>query len=115
MTIRHMNPGPRMSQATIHAGVVYLSGQIAAPGEDVAVQTRAVLNAIDTLLQEAGSDRAHLLQATIWLSDMADFPVMNEIWEKWLTDVKAPARATGEVKLASPDYKIEILVTAALR
>ncbi|WP_327753080.1 RidA family protein (plasmid) [Sphingobium sp. SJ10-10] len=99
----------------MHAGVVYLSGQIAAPGEDVAVQTRAVLNAIDTLLQEAGSDRAHLLQATIWLSDMADFPVMNEIWEKWLTDVKAPARATGEVKLASPDYKIEILVTAALR
>nr|AJW29311.1 endoribonuclease L-PSP family protein [Sphingomonas sp. NS2] len=74
-----------------------------------------MLNAIDTLLQEAGSDRAHLLQATIWLSDMADFPVMNEIWEKWLTDVKAPARATGEVKLASPDYKIEILVTAALR
>ena len=46
---------------------VYLSGQIAAPGEDVAVQTEAVLNAIDTLLQEAGSDRAHLLQATIWL------------------------------------------------
>lgn len=115
MTIRHMNPGPRMSQATIHAGVVYLSGQIAGPGEDVAVQTEAVLKAIDTLLQEAGSDRAHLLQATIWLSDMADFPVMNEIWEKWLTDVQAPARATGEVKLASPDYKIEILVTAALR
>tara|TARA_R110000782_G_scaffold29959_5_gene74446 strand:- start:27623 stop:27871 length:249 start_codon:yes stop_codon:yes gene_type:complete len=82
MTIRHMNPGPRMSQVTIHAGVVYLSGQIAAPGEDVAVQTKAVLNAIDTLLQDAGSDRAHLLQATIWLSDMADFPVMNEIWEK---------------------------------
>lgn len=115
MTIRYLNSGPRMSQATIHAGIVYLAGQVGAPGADIATQTRAVLAAIDSLLQEAGSDRAHILQATIWLADMADFSAMNEIWEEWLENVSTPARATGEVKLAGPEYKIEIIVTAAQR
>ena len=115
MTIQYLNSSPRMSQATIHGGIVYLSGQIGAPGKDIATQTRTVLKAIDSLLEEAGSDRGHLLQATIWLADMADFPLMNEIWDEWLKDVPAPARATGEVKLASSEYKIEILVTAVQR
>ena len=115
MTISYLSTNPRMSQATIHAGVVYLSGQIGAPGKDIAAQTRAVLTAIDSLLEEAGSDRGHLLQATIGLADMTDFSSMNEIWEEWLKDVTAPTRATGEVKLAGPEYKIEIIVTAVQR
>lgn len=114
MSITYLKTGPRMSQAVIHGGIVYLSGQIGAPGTDIATQTRTVLAAIDALLAEAGTDRAHLLQATIWLADMADFAAMNDVWDDWLKHVKAPTRATGEVKLASPDYKIEIIVTAAL-
>lgn len=114
MTIKRIESGARMSQAAIHGGIVYLAGQIGAPGEDATTQTRAVLQSIDRLLAEAGTDRAHLLQATIWLADMADFAAMNAVWEEWIAGANAPARATGEVRLATPEYKVEIIVTAAI-
>ena len=113
MSIQRLHSGPRMSQAVIHGGIVYLAGQVAL-GHDVPAQTRAVLAQIDSLLAEAGTDRSRILQATIWLADMADFAAMNVEWEKWIGGVHAPARATGEVRLATPDYKVEIIVTAAL-
>lgn len=114
MTIKRIESGARMSQAVVHGGLVYLAGQVGAPGEDVATQTRQVLASIDRLLAEAGTDRSNLLQATIWLADMADFGTMNTVWEEWIGGVNAPTRATGEVKLATPDYKVEVIVTAAL-
>lgn len=114
MTIKRIEPGARMSQAVVHGRTVYLAGQIGAAGEDVATQTRAVLQSIDRLLAQAGTDRAHLLQATIWLADMADFADMNTVWEEWIGGVNPPTRATGEVRLATPDYRVEIIVTAAL-
>ena len=114
MTIQRLHSGPRMSQAVIHGGLVHLAGQIGAPGEDATAQTRAVLASIDTLLAEAGTDKSHLLTATIWLADMDDFGAMNAVWEEWLGGANAPTRATGEVRLATPDYKVEVIVTAAL-
>ncbi len=114
MTIERLQSGRRMSQAVIHNDLVYLAGQVGAPGEDARTQTRAILASIDTLLTEAGTDRSRLLQATIWLADMTDFGAMNEIWEEWIGGANAPTRATGEVRLATPDYKVEIIVTAAL-
>lgn len=114
MTIQRYHSGVRMSQAVVHRGTVYIAGQIGAPGENVRRQTEAVLESIDRLLGEVGTDRSRLLQATIWLADMADFSVMNEVWERWIGGHDAPARATGEVRLATPEYKVEIIVTAAL-
>lgn len=114
MTIQRLHSGPRMSQAVIHGGIVHLAGQIGAPGEDAAAQTRAVLDSIDSLLAEAGTDKSRLLTATIWLADMADFGAMNAVWEDWIGGANAPTRATGEVRLATPDYKVEVIVTAAL-
>lgn len=114
MTITRLHSGPRMSQAVIHNGLVYLAGQIGAPGEDATAQTKAVLASIDALLAEAGTDKSRILQATIWLADMGDFAPMNAVWEAWLGGANAPTRATGEVALATPDYKVEIIVTAAL-
>lgn len=114
MTIERLQPGPRMSQAVKHGGLVYLAGQVGAPGEDVASQTSAVLDNIDALLAEAGTDKSRILTATIWLADMADFAAMNEVWDRWVDSAHAPARATGEAKLATPDYRVEIIVTAAL-
>lgn len=113
MSIERRQSGPRMSQAVIHGGAVYLAGQVA-PGEDVTAQTQAVLASIDTLLAEARTDRSRILQATIWLADMADFAAMNAVWEGWIGGANAPARATGEVRLADPQYKVEIIVIAAL-
>lgn len=113
MSIERLHSGPRMSQAVIHGGIVYLAGQVGAPGEDATAQTRAILASIDELLAEASTDRSHLLTAMIWLADMADFAAMNVVWEEWIGGANAPTRATGEVRLATPDYRVEIIVTAA--
>ncbi|AJR25908.1 MULTISPECIES: RidA family protein [Sphingobium] len=113
MTITRIDRGPRMSEAVIHGDTIYLAGQIGAPGESVTAQTRAVLAEIDALLERTGSSRNHMLRAQIWLADMNDFAEMNAVWDAWIADAEAPARATGEAKLASPDYKVEIIVTAA--
>ena len=113
MTIRRIEPGKRMSQAVVHGNVAYLAGQVGAPGASVADQTRAVLAQVDRLLAEAGSDKSRLLAATIWLADIADFAEMNSVWDGWIDPANPPARATGESKLAAPEYKVEIIVTAA--
>ena len=114
MTVRRIEPGRRMSQAVVHGGLVYLGGQVGAPDESVAVQTTAVLEQIDRLLAEAGSDKSRILSATIWLADMGDFVEMNSVWDSWVDRDNPPARATGEARLAAPGYKVEIIVVAAL-
>lgn len=113
MTITRIDQGARMSEAVIHGDTIYLAGQIGAPGESVTRQTQAVLAEIDALLERAGSSKNHMLMAQIWLADMADFAEMNAVWDAWIADAAAPARATGEAKLASPDYRVEIIITAA--
>ena len=113
MSITRIDRGPRMSQAVVHGDTVYLAGQVGSPGESVTAQTRTVLAQVDKLLTRTGSSKNHLLSATIWLADMADFAEMNAVWDAWIADVEAPARDTGEAKLATPDYKVEIIITAA--
>lgn len=112
MTIQRIQPGARYSEAVIHGDTIYLAGQV---GEGVTIgeQTRSALGYIDELLAECGSDKSKLLMVTIWLADMADYDGMNTVWDAWIGGENAPARATGESKLASPDYKVEIIVTAA--
>lgn len=102
----------RASRIVKHNGVVYFSGQVC-EGDSVAEQTQGCLDKIDALLTEAGSSREQMLQATIWLADIADFAELNEVWNSWVPDGHAPARACGEAKLARPILKVEIIVTAA--
>lgn len=111
--ITRIQPDARMSQAVIHGDTLYLAGQVGEPGEDVAAQTRTALAEIDALLAEAGSDRTKILSATIWLADIADFEAMNAVWDAWVDPAHPPARATSEAKLATPDYRVEIIVVAA--
>ncbi len=113
MTITRFETGARMSQAVVHNGVVYLAGQVGEPGADVATQTKQVLASIDRLLALAGSDKTKILSAQIWMADMADFQKMNAVWDAWVAPGHAPARATGESRLAGPEYLVEIIVTAA--
>lgn len=103
----------RMSQIVTHNGTIYLAGQVGTPGASVAQQTQDCLDNIDKLLAEAGSDKSRLLQAVIWLADMADFEEMNGVWDAWVPEGKAPARACGEAKLARPDFTVEIIIIAA--
>jgi enamine deaminase RidA (YjgF/YER057c/UK114 family) len=107
-----MHTGTRMSKIVKHNGVAYLCGQVGA-GESVAEQTRDCLERVETLLKDAGSSRKQMLQAVIWLADMNDFADMNAVWDAWVPEGHAPARACGEAKLARPELKVEIIVTAA--
>ena len=103
-----------MSQAVVHGDTVYLAGQVADdPSADVAGQTRQILAKIDALLAEAGSDKTRILSANIWLADISTFGEMNQVWDAWVPQGHAPARATVEAKLAAPQYRVEIGVIAA--
>jgi enamine deaminase RidA (YjgF/YER057c/UK114 family) len=111
--IERIDAGPRMSEACIHGGLVYLAGQIPeTPGADIETQTREVLAAIDDLLAQAGSDKTRILRAQVYLADVADFAGMNRAWDAWVVPGQAPARATVEARLANPAWKVEIVVTA---
>lgn len=114
--IKRLKIGPRMSQAVVHGNTVYLAGQVAvdAAGTPVAEQTRNVLDRIDALLKEAGTDRTKLISATIWLADIGSFAEMNSVWDSWVSPGNTPARACVEAKLASPDYTVEIGIVAAI-
>jgi len=113
VSIKRLQAGPRMSQAVVHDGTVYLAGQVA-DGEDVQAQTRGILARIDELLAEAGSDKSKILSATIWLVDISTWSQMNEVWDAWVDPANTPARAAIEAKLAVPKYLVEIGIVAAV-
>ena len=115
MSIQRFDVGPRMSQCVVHGNTVYTAGQVAqgARGGSVAEQTRDILATIDRLLGQAGTDKSKLLTANIWLTDIATFDEMNQVWDAWVAPGNTPARACVESGLAHPDYKVEIMVTAA--
>ena len=111
--IQRIEPGNRMSEASLHNGIVYLAGQVADdPSGDTEAQTRQVLAQIDALLAQAGSDKTRILRAQIYLADIADFAAMNRAWDAWVVPGNAPSRATVEARLANPSWKVEIVVTA---
>ncbi|WP_282603240.1 RidA family protein [Paracoccus sp. PARArs4] len=112
--IQRFETGQRMSQAVVANGFVFLAGQVGEPGTSVTDQTKAILSQIDELLANAGTDKTKIVSAQIWVADMSDFAEMNAVWDAWVPQNHAPARATGESALATPDYKVEIIVTAVL-
>lgn len=113
MSIKRIETGPRMSQAVVHGNTVYVAGQVAL-GDGVAAQTKAILGQIDALLATAGTDKTKLLTTTIYLADISTFAQMNAAWDAWVSPGNTPARATVEAKLATPDYVVEIVVSAAI-
>ncbi len=114
MSITRHHTGKRMSQIVIHGDTVYLAGQVAEDaGADIATQTRQVLHKIDNLLAEAGSDKTRILSAQVWIASMGHFAQMNEVWDAWVPEGHAPARACIEARLANPDLLVEIGIVAA--
>lgn len=113
MDIRRIAPGERSSAVVIFGDLVFLSGQVGSPGAGVTEQTEVILARIDELLEQAGSHRSRILQAVIWLSDIRTYEEMNTVWDAWIVPGCFPARSTGEATLATPQYKVEITVTAA--
>jgi enamine deaminase RidA (YjgF/YER057c/UK114 family) len=115
MDIERRHSGPRMSKIVKYGGLVFLSGQTSSGTtlESIEDQTSHVLQKIDALLAEAGADKSRLLQVQIHLRDMMDFDAMNKVWEAWVVPGATPARATVQARLAAPELRVEITVTAA--
>ena len=113
--IKRIGTGARMSEAVCYNGIVWVAGQVGKPGGTVAQQTADCLAEVDRILAEAGTDKTRILSTQIWLADITTFGEMNAVWDQWVPKGNTPARATGEAKLATPDYKVEVIVTAALR
>jgi enamine deaminase RidA (YjgF/YER057c/UK114 family) len=113
--VQRFDVGARLSEMAVHNGVCYLAGQVAGDAtQDISGQTRQVLAAIDALLARAGTDKSNLLMCQIFITDLADFPAMNAVWEAWLPAGCAPPRATVKAALAKPEWRVEMVVTAAL-
>ncbi len=115
LEITRLGTGPRMSEGVCYNGIIWVAGQVGKPGDSVADQTRTCLAEVDRILAAAGTDKTRILLAQIWMADMADFAQMNSVWDTWVPQGHTPARATGEAKLATPAYLVEVIVTAALR
>jgi enamine deaminase RidA (YjgF/YER057c/UK114 family) len=116
MSIRRIQPAKRMSQAVVAGGLVFVAGQVSKSkaGGSVGEQTQDILNIIDGLLADAGTDKSKLVSANIWLTDISTFDEMNKVWDAWTAPDAAPARATVEAKLAAPQFKVEIAVVASI-
>lgn len=114
--ITRIEANERASRAVVHNGFVFLGGQVADDrSQGIREQTRDALAKVDKYLAAAGTDKSRLLSAQIWLKDIADWAVMNEVWDAWTAADAAPARATAQCEMAAPDVLVEIIVTAAAR
>ena len=113
MNIQRHGTTRRYSDSVVHNGTVYLVEVAANLDADITAQTENMLAGVERLLAEAGSDKSHLLMATIYLSDMADYDAMNAVWDAWVPAGCAPTRACVQARLAKPEYRVEIALTAA--
>ena len=114
MIIERLETGQRMSRIVKHNGTIYLCGQVCKDAtQGIQEQTSSMLEKVDELLEQAGSDKAHVLSATIYIKDMKYFGEMNTVWESWLPEGHAPARACVEASMARDALLVEISVIAA--
>lgn len=114
MSIERQETGQRMSRIVKHNGTIYLCGQVAADASaGIKEQTETMLAKVDALLEQAGSDREHILSATVYIRDMKDFADMNAVWDNWVPEGHAPARACVEARMARPELLVEVSVVAA--
>ena len=104
----------RIHHGVVHNGTVYLTGQVAEPGQSAADQMREVLAKIDDLLAKAGTDKSRILHVQMWLDDVRDFDEVNAVWDAWMPMEHAPARSSGQGRMAKPGMLVELIGTAAL-
>ena len=114
MTITRLHTNERSSKIVIHNQTIYLTGQVAKDrNSDITTQTEQVIEKIEALFEEAGSNKNKMLSVQIWLSNIAHFSAMNLVWNQWIDEGNQPARATIEARLAAPELLVEMSVIAA--
>ncbi len=117
MAITRTDTTQRLSQCVKHGSTVYIAGQVPLQtrGKSITEQTTEVLQSLEKYLLSSGSDKDHMLYATVWLSDLKDFAEFNAVWDVWVPEGKAPARACVEAKLVAPDFNVEVALVAAVK
>jgi enamine deaminase RidA (YjgF/YER057c/UK114 family) len=114
MSDSHLDRSSRMSQVVLHRGTAHFAGMVAddasGPADD---QTRQILEKIDRYLERLGAQRGDVLSAVIWLKDMADYAAVNSVWDAWIDAQRPPARACVKADLVKPDWRVELMITAA--
>lgn len=114
LNIQRLETKQRMSRIVIHQGTIYLCGQVCADAKQgIEQQTQTMLDKVEQLLLDAGSDKQHMLSATLYIKDMQDFSAMNSVWDNWVPEGHAPARACVQASMARPELLVEISVVAA--
>lgn len=114
MTIERLETKQRMSKIVKHNGTIYLCGQVCADAsKDITEQTQTMLDKVDVLLEQAGSSKEHMLSATVYLKTMDDFAAMNAVWDTWVPEGHAPARACVQAPMARDVLLVEVSVIAA--
>ncbi|MCF1475237.1 RidA family protein (plasmid) [Rhizobium rhizogenes] len=104
---------PTLHRVVKHNGIAYIGGIVADDESlDMEGQTRQVLTKLDAYLKEAGSERANLLSATIFITDMNVKPQMDAVWKEWFAPEELPARATIGVADLGDTTLIELIATA---
>ena len=113
MSIQRIQPSKRFSEVVIHNNTAYFAGQVPEKTvkQNAYEQTKEVLSLIDKLLAEIGSEKSKILTTQIFLANMADY---DQAWDEWVDSQNPPSRATVEAKLADPDWKVEIVIIAAV-
>lgn len=113
------NQGP-YSQAVIHAGLVFTSGQIPlvpSTGElvngEIEAQSEQALYNLKALLEATGSDLAHVLKVTVFLTDMADFARFNQVYARFFIE-HLPARSCVQAAALPRGVKVEVEAIATL-
>lgn len=113
MSIERYGITQRYSDLVVHNDTIYLVEVPVTEGANVTVQTRELLHSVERQLHAVGSDKSKLLLVQIYLRDMADYSAMNDVWEDWLPTGTAPVRACVQAQLANPEFRVEMVITAA--
>ena len=113
--IKRYQVGKRLSRAVAGTPSVFVGGQVPTNRTGtVEEQTMEVLQKIDNLLAEAGTNKSRLLSVTVYVANMADFAAMNSVYDAWIDPENPPARACVEARLADPNIRVEMTAVASV-
>jgi enamine deaminase RidA (YjgF/YER057c/UK114 family) len=116
MTVHRKGTTKRWSEVVVSNGLAFLSGQLADDTSgDFTHQCKETLSNCSKALSMGGSDRSHVVSATIYMKDLAHMDTLNALWEDWLPIGAAPGRTTVKADMVNPECLIEITMIAAVR
>ncbi len=112
-TIRRIGEAKRYADIAIYRGTAHWVEIAETSSLDARGQIAQVLAQIDTTLASLGTDRTALIQILVYLADLNDAGVLNELWDAWVVPGQAPVRACVQAGLAG-GYRVEMVVMAAV-